>query len=155
MLQNKYLPLVFLICGLLVLGCGDDDDDDNGDPTGNNDGHPPAAMVGVWVFQSVTVNGVAGSLAAVLEWNPDTVGAEIQILTNSTYIYQEVDTNGGQLWFESGFVYVDGNEIDINVLQDQDGPVNETAFLTFTLVGGVLTLTEVDEGTPIVFTLTQ
>ena len=154
--ETKNLALIFLLAGLLILGCGSDDDDgDNGDPTGNEDGHPPTAMLGTWVFQSVAVDGVVASLADVLEWLPETVGAEINIQTIGTYVYQEVNASGGQLWWESGFVYVSGNEIDINVLQDGDGPVNETSYLTFTLESGTLTLTETDEGATIVFTLTM
>lgn len=151
----KNLSLILLLAGLLVLGCGSDDDDDNVDPTGNEDGHPPAAMLGTWVFQSVTVDGVAASLADVLEWLPATVRAEINIQTNGTYVFQEVNASGGQLWWESGFVYVSGNEIDINTLQDGDGLVNETSYLTYTLVNGILTLIEVDEGITVVFILTM
>jgi hypothetical protein len=62
---------------------------------------------------------------------------------------------GGQLWFEVGFVFVEGGEIDINVIEDPDGPVNETSFLTYTLVGDTLTLTEVDMGTTVVFSLAR
>jgi hypothetical protein len=39
------------------------------------------------------------------------------------------------------------------VIEDPDGPVNETSFLTYTLVGD--TLTEVDMGTTVVFSLAR
>jgi hypothetical protein len=41
------------------------------------------------------------------------------------------------------------------VIEDPDGPVNETSFLTYTLVGDTLTLTEVDMGTTVVFSLAR
>lgn len=150
MFRTRTLATCLLLAGLLVLGCSDDDEDDPGGP---GEGKPPTTMVDTWVFQSVTLNGAAANLADVLEWQPATVSAEIYIEANGTYVFQEVNAAGGQLWFESGFVFVEGGEIDINVLQDQDGPVNETSFLTYTLAGDTLTLTEVDAGTTVVFTL--
>jgi len=35
-----------------------------------------------------------------------------------------------------------GSELDINLQMDDDGPLKETLPFTFTLVGGVLTITE-------------
>lgn len=81
-------------------------------------------------------------MATVLEWHAGVVRAEFYIRADGTYVYQEVNQQGGQLWFESGFVFVDGNEMDINIQQDGDGPVSETNPVTFTLAGDVLTITE-------------
>ena len=152
MFRSKALVCCLLVAGLILVGCSDDEDDDPTDPAGG--GEPPAEMVGSWVIQSVTVNGAPGVLADVLEWQPATVAAKFHIQTNSAYVYEEVNASGGQLWYENGWVYVDGNEIDLNVLADSDGPVNETSFLTFTLGGGEMTFQEVDMGTTLVFTMT-
>ncbi len=112
-------------------------------------------MVDTWLFQSATQNGAAADLATVLEWHAGVVRAEFTIRADGAYVYQEVNQQGGQLWFESGFVFVDGNEIDINVQLDGDGPVNETLPLTFTLVGDALTIAETTAGDTIVLFLTR
>jgi hypothetical protein len=51
-----------LLCGLLLVGCSGGEDDEPGS------GNPPAALVGTWVFQSVTVNGAPQALGEVLDW---------------------------------------------------------------------------------------
>ena len=43
--------------------------------------------------------------------------------------------------------------MDINIQQDINGPVGETVRAAWTLDAGVLTITENDEGTIVVFTL--
>ncbi len=53
---------------------------------------------------------------------------------------EELDSLGQQTFFENGFVFVEGNE---------------TICTTFTPRGGVLTLTTVENGDTIVFTLTK
>lgn len=125
----------------------------DGEPSG--DGKPPAAMVGTWTFQSVTVDSAAADLATVMDWVPGTIAARINVQANGAYVYEEVDAGGGQLWFESGFLFVDAGEIDINVQLDSSGPVNEMTVATFTLTGGTLTLQQVEQGSTIVFTLTM
>ena len=56
-----------LILSIFAIGCSDSGDDDDG-PAGPGGGAPPAAMVGTWTYQSVTINGSAASLSAVLDW---------------------------------------------------------------------------------------
>ncbi len=146
------IALALMLGSLMFLGCSEDDD---GGPTGNGDGHPPAEMIGSWIFQSATVNGAAANLPDVMEWHVGSVQARLHIQENSAYVYDEVLVGGGQNWWESGFVYVEGGEIDINVQQDGDGPVNETEYATYTLAEGVFTLTMQDEGDTVVFTLMQ
>lgn len=138
------------LLGLLALGCGDEN---SGGTSGTGDGHPPAEMVATWLFQSVTVDGGAADLADVMDWVPGAVSAEIDIQANGAYVFSQLDGGGGQLFFESGFVYVDGDEIDINVQQDSDGSVNETDYATYTLAGDSMTLTQTDGGATVVFTL--
>ncbi|MCP4572680.1 MAG: hypothetical protein GY838_10050 [bacterium] len=151
MCRTRTLTCYLLLSLLIAAGCGGDDDDDTGGPQG---GKPPAEMVGSWVFQSVTLDGAAANLATVLEWQPATVQSRFHVQDNSAYVYEEVNAAGGQLWFESGWIYVDGDELDLNVLQDSNGSVDETSRLGFTLAGGVMTIQENDEGVVVVFTLT-
>ena len=75
--------------------------------------------------------------------------------SNSAYVYEEVASNGGQLWFESGFVFIDGNEMDVNAQLDSDGQLNETRRFSFTLSGDTITLSQVVQGDTYVFTLTK
>lgn len=143
-----------LFCALLgVLACGDD--------TGTNpdvdpgDGKPSAELVGRWTFQSVTVDGSASTLASVLDWVANAVAANVQIQAIGSYVYEEVAANGGQLWFESGFVFVDGSSIDINAQLDNDGPRNETTRYALAQSGETLTLQTVAASATTVFTLTK
>ncbi len=157
-IPGVWLSSILLAMALAIsTGCGGDDDDDDNNPMDPDDtsGHPPAEMVGSWGFQSVLVNGNPTPLSDALEWHDGVVAARFHIQTNSAYVYEEVDTRGGQIWYEHGFVYVDGNEIDVNILGDGDGPVEETSFLTFTLQGDVFTLQESEDGTTTVFTLSR
>ncbi len=103
----------------------------------------------------VTVDGVPSSLSVVMEWVPNAVEARMHIVNDiGSYVYEEVNSMGGQLFAETGFVYMEGNEIDINKLQDGQGnPINETVFMTFTLVADTLTLQENDAGAILFYTL--
>ncbi len=154
MFRMTFLPAYILMLLLLVPACGSDDDED---AMGTADeGKPPAEMVGTWIYQSVTVDGTAASLATVLDWVANAVEARITVQANSAYFYEEVNAAGGQLWSESGFVFVnDAGEIDINMQQNSDGSVNEMSTFDFNLSGSTLTLQEVDQGMTIVFTLTM
>lgn len=144
----KFLVLGCVL-GLSTFGCSEDEDG----PTDADEGKPPAAMVGTWRFNAVTVGGAPADLADVLEWQPATVAAEILIQANSAYVYQEVNGAGGQLWFRSGFVFIDGNEMDVNAQLDGDGPVNETRRYAWTLGLTDFTLSRTAGGVTTVFTL--
>lgn len=143
---------------LLAFACSDDSNGGNNNNTNSNnngDGNPPAALVGTWDYQSVTVDGVAADVGTVLDWVPGAVAADLTVQANGAYSYQEVNATGGQLWFEIGFVFIDGNEVDINVQSDSDGPVNEMVVATFMIDGDTLTLTAVEDGVTVVFTLVR
>jgi hypothetical protein len=75
------------------------------------------------------------------------------IQSNGGYSISEVDAQGQQTHFENGFVYVDGNEMDLNILAP-DGTIEETISGTYTLNGSTLTYTTVEEGDTIAITLT-
>jgi len=145
------LTRLFLLGTFLLVGCGTDD------PTDVEDSPPPADMIGTWIFQSVTENGVPTTLALAMEWLPGTVESSLRIEANGAYFVEDLDAAGGQVWFESGFVIVnlETNEMELNVQLDSDGPSSEVTPLSFTLSGGVLTLELVELGTTLVFTLVR
>lgn len=145
--------LLLLSC-VLVVGCGKDS---TGMDQQDETGHPPAEMVGTWIFQSVTEDGSPASLADVQEWESGAVQATVTLLENGSYLYEELDGVGAQLFEEHGWVFVDqeGGTIVIHVQGDSNGPVTETANVSYTLVGGVFKLTELDGVTVYVYTLTM
>ncbi|MEM7436408.1 MAG: hypothetical protein AAF436_14720 [Myxococcota bacterium] len=152
----RRLAILAIACVTLALGCGDSEDAGPTGGTGGQEGPPPASLVGVWTYDSVTVDGAPASLADVLDWVPGAVAAEIQLLETSAYVYQEVDANGAQLWFESGFVFFnDAGEVDVNSLMDSEGEVSETSTFTYTESGDALTLTSVGGPPTVVFVLVR
>lgn len=148
----RIVPIYALLFVFIIFSCSNNEDDNS---TGAQDGHPPPEMIGTWIYQSVSVDSVPASLSMVMDWVPNAVEARLHIVNDiGSFVYEEVNIMGGQLWVETGFVYVDGNEIDVNILYDGDAnPVNETIFMTFTLLADTLTLQEIDDGTVRFFTL--
>ena len=140
-----------LLCCALLVGCGETATDEGDDETG----HPPAAMVGMWIFQSATENGTPVLLADALEWDPASTAARLHIEGIGTYVYEEVNSGGGQIWSENGWIFVDpeGGTIVVHVLGDSDGPTTDEYDLGYTLVGGLLTLEQVEGGSTFVYTL--
>lgn len=150
MIIQKVLIFCFIIL-LTIFSCSSEDENS----AGPDDGHPPTEMIDTWIYQSVTVDGVPSNLGVVMEWDPNAVEARFHIINDiGSYSYEEVNAVGGQLYGESGFVYVEGNEIDINKLQDGQGnPIDETNYMTYTLVIDTLTLQENDAGSIFIYTL--
>jgi len=144
--------LVSLLFFFTIFRCSSTDDDN---ATGPEDGHPPAELIDTWIYQAVMVDSVPASLAIVLNWVPDATQARFHVLNDiGSFVYEEVNFMGGQLYAASGFVYVEGNEMDINLLQDHEGnELDETIFMTFTLEADTLTLNETDQGKAITYTL--
>ena len=141
--------------GLLALGCGDTAEDENSGGEGG-DGRPSADLVGIWTYQSATVDDAPASLTEVLDWVPGAVAAEIEILESSAFVYQEVDARGAQLWFETGFVFFnDAGEVDINIQSNSEGQVSEMLTFTFTLDEEILTLRSVGRSPVVAFTLAK
>ena len=144
-----------LIAAANLGACGGNAADDDGDPMGPGTGPPPAEMVGTWAYQSASIGGAPVSLATALTWVPDTASARLHIQSNSAYVYEEVNATGGQLWFESGFVFIDGVEMDINAQLRSDGTVMETRRVGWMLVGDSLTLTRLTGADRVVFELSR
>jgi hypothetical protein len=87
---------------------------------------------------------------------PGAVAAELQILGSGTFVYQEVDGTGAQLWFESGFVFFnDAGEVDVNVQQDVSGMVSRMSSFTYAISNDTLTLGQVGGADLVVFTLVR
>ena len=147
----RTLGIPVLIAGALLVSCASEDDDSSTDSGAS--GKPPAEMVGDWIFQSATVDGTPVPLDSIMEWLPQTVQAKLHVQANSAYVFEEVNNIGGQLWFESGFVFIDGAEIDINAQLDSDGPANETTRWSFTVNDTMFTLSRVDSGQTVMYTL--
>ena len=153
MSRFRALVIPAALFGLLALGCGGEAAGEEG-PMG--EGPPPANAVGVWTYQSVTVNGASANLADVLEWVPGAVAAEPQILESGAFVYQEVDGNGAQLWLESGFMFFnDAGEVDVNVQQDGNGMVSRMSTFTYVISNDTLTLSQVGGAEMVVFTLVR
>ncbi len=148
---QRIIPFCFIFL-FIIFSCSTNEDDSS---IGPEDGHPPTEMISTWIYQMVTVDGVPSSLSVVMEWVPNAVEARLHIVNDiGSYAYEEVNSMGGQLFAETGFVYVEGNEIDINKLQDgQANPINETVVMTFTLVADTLTVQENKAGAFLVYTL--
>ena len=152
--MSKVRALIGLaaLCGVFAIACGDDTSDCEDRRTG--EGAPPQSLVGVWVFRSVSIDGMPADLANVLDWAPGTAAAELQVLENSAFVYQEIDSDGAQLSAESGFVFVnDAGEVTLNVQRDDDGPIDQTLSFVFTVTDDTLMLREV--GGTLVFVLTR
>ena len=151
MIIQKVLPISLLLF-FTIFSCSNNEDDNS---TGSENGHPPAEMIDTWIYKSVTVNSIPSSLSVVMDWDPNAVEARLHIVNDiGSYVYEEVNSVGGQLFAETGFVHVEGNAVEINKLEDGQGnPINETVFMTFELVSDTLTLQEIDDGTTLVFTL--
>ena len=150
MIRAKTLMDCVFLSALLMVACG-------GDPTSDSDdegeGKPTADLVGTWVFQSVTVNGGTQALADVMDWQAGTVAARMTIRSNGGYSMEEVNAQGQQTFFENGFVFVDGDEMDINILLSDGVTIDETIFTTFTQSDGTLTVVTLEDGDTIAFTL--
>ena len=144
--------LFSLLFGFIFISCNNNEDDSSSGP---EDGHPSPELIDTWIYQSVILDTVPSILGDVMGWVPNAVEARFHIVNDiGSYVYEEVNLMGGQLYSETGYVYVEGNEIDINKLQDNQGnPINETINMTFTLVEDTLTLQEVDGGSILLYTL--
>lgn len=154
MARGKLLLVILFGSILFLAACKEDGE--SGDPTGTgNGGKPPPEMVGSWVYESVTVDGSAATLAAVMDWTAGAVEARLHVQASSAYVYEEVNAMGGQLWAESGFIFIDGDELDVNVQFDSDGPTNEMIRMGFTLATDTLTLRQDEAGSTLEFTLTK
>ena len=86
---------------ILFSGCSDDDDGITQADINN--------LFGTWIQTSVTINGVAASLADVLEWDSETVEGQITYYSTYTYTAYELDSSDSPVYSENGTFEIDDN----------------------------------------------
>jgi hypothetical protein len=117
--KTKMILAWAVICLLLMFtGCGKDDDNPSSPQI-----NVPAELVGTWLYESVTANGVPVSLALILEWDPGTVAARFTVGDDGSIVYEELDADSAVVWTEWGTFTVDGNTATILFTEDDDGPI--------------------------------
>ena len=125
---------------------------------GINDGDDvPAALVGNWTFQSVTLDGVSQDLSDWFEWNAETVEAHLTINDNFTMRSEEVDAQSNVLYWDSGTFAVDGQNITVTINSENGNAV--TAYTpfdgTWLVVSSLMTLTMIDDGHTVAMVLSR
>jgi len=141
-----------------MTGCiGSDDiptipgiNDDDGDTA-------PAALVGNWTFQSVTLDGVSQDLSDWFEWNAETVEAHLTINANFTMGSEEVDAQSNVLYYDSGTFTVNGQNLIVTINSENGNAV--TAYTPFSgtwlVVSSLMTLTMIDDGHTVAMVLSR
>ena len=150
--MNKFgliMPWAVICLLLLSAGCGKDDDNPAG-PQGN----VPVEIVGGWLYESATLNGVPFSLALLLQWEPETEFARFMVGADESFVYEELDTDSTVVWTESGTFTVNGSIVTITVTENDDGPVDPPHILSgnWAVAGDTLTLTTIYQGATVVIT---
>jgi len=117
----------------------------------------PAALLGNWTFQSVTLDGQAQDLSDWFEWNAETVEAHLIVADNFTLRSEEVDGDSAVLYWDSGTFTVDGQTITVTITSENGNAV--TAYTAFDgswlVVSNLLTLTMIDDGHTVAMVLTR
>ncbi|UCC79749.1 MAG: hypothetical protein JSW64_16045 [Candidatus Zixiibacteriota bacterium] len=119
--MNKFrsiLPWAIICLLILPAGCGKDDN-----PTNPGSNVPPE-LVGTWLWQSATANGIPIGLGWVFEWNPGTVAARFTVGSDGSLVHEELDADSVVVWSEWGTFTVDGNTATISITENDNGPVD-------------------------------
>ena len=136
-----------------LTGCIGGDDD----PVDPGTGGAPAALVGTWTFQTVTLDGQPQDLADWFEWQAETVSAHVIINGDYTQRFVELDAQSNVVYYDSGVFTVDGQNLTVTVNSENGSAV--TAYTTFEgswlVVGSLLTMTMVDGGHTVVMALAR
>ncbi len=142
---NFYLLIITSI--FFLLAC-DKDDDPTAPPSSI-----PQELVGIWTYQSVTINSVPVALGFVLGWHPNTVSARFTVSADESFVYQELDSTGAVTWTESGTFTVSGDSATISITSNENGPVDPPSVLrgVWALIGDELSLTTIFNGATVVF----
>jgi hypothetical protein len=116
-------------------------------------GHPTADLIGTWVYGSVSVDTQVQDLGTFLDFATGAVEARLHIMTNSAYFYEEVDSRGGQLWAEWGFIFFNDGQLDVNRQFDTNGPAGLMTVFEYAVQDDVLFLQRYQEDARVVFLL--
>jgi hypothetical protein len=137
--KNIILSAALLILLSTVFSC------DNNDLPPEPGPSIPSELIGIWLYESATANGVPVSLDFILQWHEGTESARFTLGADGSFLYEELDFEGGIVWIESGTFDVNGNNATITVTEDSDGPVDPPDILsgTWSISGDELTLSTV------------
>jgi hypothetical protein len=137
--KNIIWGAALLVLLFTAFSCDKDDS-----PTGQSPSIPQE-LIGTWLYESATANGVPVSLDFILQWHEGTDSARFTLGADGSFLYEELDFEGGIVWIESGTFEVDGNTATITVTEDSDGPVDPPDILsgTWSISGDELTLSTV------------
>lgn len=147
---------LFVVVLLSVTGCKKDSGPANN--TGGTSGTPPPQLVGVWIAQSATVNGSPTALGIVLQWEAGVVSAQVSVMANGSYKYDELDASNQVVYTQSGTIAVAGTSITMTATSENGNPVNPpTLFLagTWSVTGNQLTVSTTVSGNAIVITFVK
>ena len=117
---------------------------------------PPEA-VDTWTYQSATMNGNPVSLDFVLEWQDGTISARFTIDSDGSFLEEELDNNNNVIWTKSGAIEFNGNNFNITLTSNDEGPINPAIIRigTWAINGNQLTITIVEDQYTIVFIATK
>ena len=150
MIKVKAVILLAVVCFLmLATGCGKDDDNPAGPQY-----DVPQELVGGWIYDSATLNGVPFNLGLILGWEPGTEAARFYVGADESFVYEELDADSAVVWTESGTFSVNGTIVTITVTENDDGPVDPPEIFSgnWAVDGTVLTLTTIYQGATVVIT---
>lgn len=139
--------LSMIILSLLLIGC----EDKESIPT-LPEPLIPSELVGFWLYQSATINGVEIHLGFILQWHEGAESAQFSVGDDGFFVYEELNADSEVIWVENGTMTVDDHNAIITVTSDTDGPVNPPDILsgTWHLEGDILALTTTYEGATVV-----
>jgi hypothetical protein len=134
--------------GILLTGCSDDDGITQNDV--NN-------LYGTWIQASVTVNGVAGDLADVLDWDSEAVEGQIAFYNTYTYTANELNSSDSPVYSESGTFEIDDNWLILTTTTVNDSTVTPSQAFNgkWATDGTTLTLTQTVGTDTMVITLNR
>lgn len=111
----------------------------------------PSELVGTWLYQTATINGVEIALFLILGWHEGAESAQVTISDDGSFVYEELNADSEVIWVENGTMTVDGHNATITVTSDTDGPVEpEPLSGTWHIEGDILALTTTYEGATVV-----
>ena len=148
-MKFKSFVIAVLALSLTMVSCSDKDDT----PTQPGESIPQE-LVDTWLYQSASINDVPVGLALVLQWQPETESAIFTVGSDESFIYEELHSDGTNIWTEIGTIEINGDNATITVTEDTDGPVAPPDILdgSWSLDGDILSLSTTLESLIVVMT---